>query len=236
MNYQMKANENHLKTKNENPTGKQPIKKEERKMKKTIIATLMAGTLVLGMTACGTKPTETTVAPTTTTTVEETTVETTAETTPAETTVETTAETTAQPPMPADIADMSEEEVVERLVAASASKTEEEFLANFSNSYTKGDDGVCTFEGVSGNYYIESVQYGTTWVNYTIKTKDSTVANNLYNNIIEYYKTFGDVTVDDKFAPSLVSAWGEATPSVPCYLTMSNTNNTYTIGFSVPVV
>ena len=60
-------------------------------MKKTIIATLMAGTMVLGMTACGTKPTETTVAPTTTTTVEETTVETTAETTPAETT---TAETT----------------------------------------------------------------------------------------------------------------------------------------------
>ena len=79
--------------------GKQPIKKEERKMKKTIMATLMAGTMVLGMTACGTKPTETTVAPTTTTTVEETTVETTAETTPAETT---TAETTvAQPEYPA---------------------------------------------------------------------------------------------------------------------------------------
>ena len=53
-------------------------------MKKTIIATLMAGTMVLGMTACGTKPTETTVAPTTTTTVEETTVGTTAETTPAQ--------------------------------------------------------------------------------------------------------------------------------------------------------
>lgn len=53
-------------------------------MKKTIIATLMAGTMVLGMTACGTKLTETTVAPTTTTTVEETTVETTAETTPAQ--------------------------------------------------------------------------------------------------------------------------------------------------------
>ena len=68
-------------------------------MKKTIIAALMAGTMVLGMTACGTKPAETTVAPTTTTTVEETTVETTTETTPAETT---TAETTpAQPEIPA---------------------------------------------------------------------------------------------------------------------------------------
>ena len=68
-------------------------------MKKTIIATLMAGTMVLGMTACGTKPTETTVAPTTTTTVEETTVETTAETTPAETTtVETPTETTSDEP------------------------------------------------------------------------------------------------------------------------------------------
>lgn len=69
-------------------------------MKKTLIATLMAGTMVLGMTACDTKPTETTVAPTTTTTVEETTVETTpAETTPAETT---TAETTpTQPEFPA---------------------------------------------------------------------------------------------------------------------------------------
>lgn len=54
-------------------------------MKKTIIATLMAGTMVLGMTACGTKPAETTVSPTTTTTVE-----TSAETTPAETTAETT--------------------------------------------------------------------------------------------------------------------------------------------------
>ena len=66
------------------PIGQTAHKKEERKMKKTIIATLMAGTMVLGMTACGTKPTETTVAPTTTTTVEETTVETTAETTPAQ--------------------------------------------------------------------------------------------------------------------------------------------------------
>ena len=56
----------------------------------------MAGSLLLGMTACGTKPTETTATPvteaTTTTTVEETT----AETTP----VETTAETTAEPEMP----------------------------------------------------------------------------------------------------------------------------------------
>ena len=73
--------------------GKQPIKKEERKMKKTIMATLMAGTMVLGMTACGTKPTETTVAPTSETTVETT------EATPAETTtVETTAETTSEEP------------------------------------------------------------------------------------------------------------------------------------------
>jgi hypothetical protein len=68
-------------------------------MKKTIIATLMAGTMVLGMTACGTKPAKTTVSPTTTTTVEETTVETTDETTPTETT---TAETTpTQPEFPA---------------------------------------------------------------------------------------------------------------------------------------
>ena len=68
-------------------------------MNKKFLATIMAGAMVLGMTACGTKPTETTVAPTTTTTVEETTVETTAETTPAETT---TAETTvAQPEYPA---------------------------------------------------------------------------------------------------------------------------------------
>jgi len=66
------------------PIGQTAHKKEERKMKKTIIATLMAGTMVLGMTACGTKPAETTVAPTTTTTVEETAVETTAETTPAQ--------------------------------------------------------------------------------------------------------------------------------------------------------
>jgi len=94
----MKANENHLKTKNENPTGKPPIKKEEIKMKKTIIATLMAGTMVLGMTACGTKPTETTVALTSETTVE-TTEATPAETTPAETTpVETPAETTSEEP------------------------------------------------------------------------------------------------------------------------------------------
>lgn len=61
-------------------------------MKKTIIATLIVGTMVLGMTACGTKPAETTVAPTTTTTVGETTVETTAETTPVETPAETTSE------------------------------------------------------------------------------------------------------------------------------------------------
>ena len=67
-------------------------------MKKTIIATLMAGTMVLGMTSCGTKPTETTVAPTITTTAEETTVETTAETTPAETTADTTL---AEPEHPA---------------------------------------------------------------------------------------------------------------------------------------
>lgn len=67
-------------------------------MKKTIIATLMAGTMVLGMTACGTKPTETTVAPTSETTVE-TTEATPAETTPAETTpVETPAETTSEEP------------------------------------------------------------------------------------------------------------------------------------------
>ena len=62
-------------------------------MKKTLIATLMVGAMVLGMTACGTKPTETTVAPTS-----ETTVETTAETTPAETTAETTP---AEPEHPA---------------------------------------------------------------------------------------------------------------------------------------
>ena len=55
-------------------------------MKKTLIATLMVGTMVLGMTACGTKPTETTVAPTSETTVETT------EATPAETTAETTSE------------------------------------------------------------------------------------------------------------------------------------------------
>jgi len=62
-------------------------------MKKTLIATLMVGAMVLGMTACGTKPTETTVAPTSETTVETT------EATPAETTpVETTAETTSEEP------------------------------------------------------------------------------------------------------------------------------------------
>ena len=55
-------------------------------MKKTLIATLMVGAMVLGMTACGTKPTETTVAPTSETTVETTVA------TPAETTVETTSE------------------------------------------------------------------------------------------------------------------------------------------------
>jgi len=68
--------------------------KDRRVMKKSVLATIMAGTMVLGMTACGTKPTETTAEPTTTTTAQETT----AETTTAETTEETTA---AQPERPA---------------------------------------------------------------------------------------------------------------------------------------
>lgn len=58
---------------------------------KKFFATFMAGAIVLGMTACGAKPAETTAEPAK---VEETTTE----TTPAETTtVETTEETTAEP-------------------------------------------------------------------------------------------------------------------------------------------
>ena len=58
---------------------------------KKFFATFMAGAMVLGMTACGAKPTETTAEPAK---VEETTTG----TTPAETTtVETTEETTAEP-------------------------------------------------------------------------------------------------------------------------------------------
>ena len=60
--------------------------KDRRVMKKSVLATIMAGTMVLGMTACGTKPTETTAEPTTTTTAQETTAETTTEETTEETT------------------------------------------------------------------------------------------------------------------------------------------------------
>ena len=65
-------------------------------MKKTIIATILTGAMVLGMTACGTNPTETTATPTEPTTVESTTEATTSETTAetTETTQETTKETT----------------------------------------------------------------------------------------------------------------------------------------------
>ena len=51
-------------------------------MKKTFLATIIAGTMALGITACEIKPTETTVVPTSDTTVETT------EATPAETTEE----------------------------------------------------------------------------------------------------------------------------------------------------
>lgn len=63
-----------------------------KKMK--IMTTVLAGVMTLGMTACGTKPTETTATPTELSVVESTTEATTSETTEA-TTVETTAETSA---------------------------------------------------------------------------------------------------------------------------------------------
>lgn len=63
-----------------------------KKMK--IMTTVLAGVMALGMTACGTKPTETTATPTELSVVESTTEATTSETTEA-TTVETTAETSA---------------------------------------------------------------------------------------------------------------------------------------------
>ena len=59
-----------------------------KKMK--IMATILAGVMALGMTACGSKPTETTTAPT-----EPSTVESTTEATTSETTVETTETTEA---------------------------------------------------------------------------------------------------------------------------------------------
>lgn len=65
-----------------------------KKMK--IMATVLAGVMALGMTACGTKPTETTVAPTS-----EVTTESTTEATPVETTEATTVETTAETSAPA---------------------------------------------------------------------------------------------------------------------------------------
>lgn len=61
-----------------------------------IMTTVLAGVMALGMTACGTKPTETTVAPTS-----EVTTESTTEATPVETTEATTVETTAETSAPA---------------------------------------------------------------------------------------------------------------------------------------
>ena len=65
-----------------------------KKMK--IMATVLAGVMALGMTACGTKPTETTVAPTA-----EFTTESSTEATPVETTEATTVATTTESTAPA---------------------------------------------------------------------------------------------------------------------------------------
>lgn len=116
-----------------------------KKMK--IMATILAGVMALGMTACGTKPTETTVAPTSEVTTESTTEATPVETTEA-TTVETTTEATAPEFAPEEYAFVMKSDGVEAsdftFVDASYTTKEDGSLA--FPTFTAGQNIVISFK------------------------------------------------------------------------------------------
>ena len=116
-----------------------------KKMK--IMATVLAGVMALGMTACGTKPTETTVTPTSEVTTESTTEATPVETTEA-TTVETTAESTAPEFAPEEYAFVMKSDGVEvsdfTFVDASYTTKEDGSLA--FPTFTAGQNIVISFK------------------------------------------------------------------------------------------
>lgn len=116
-----------------------------KKMK--IMTTILAGVMALGMTACGSKPTETTATPTEPSVVESTTEATTSETTEA-TTVETTAESTAPEYTPEEYAFVMKSEGVDasEFTFVDASYTTKEDGSLAFPTFTAGQNIVISFK------------------------------------------------------------------------------------------